>query len=159
MGIFQPKDGRGYFMLPQAPEGAGYYVYGNVDDVPGTGHLGQFAHPAMLLLIFWVERRWQATEARRFGVGNISRANGTKFRPHATHKDELQVDVRAVRLDGKHAGVVWNQAEYDRAATAKLITLFNTHPMVTKVFFNDSRVPGVFPLARHDNHFHVEVRA
>ena len=26
----QPKDKRGYFMLPQAPEGAGYYVYGNV---------------------------------------------------------------------------------------------------------------------------------
>jgi penicillin-insensitive murein endopeptidase len=25
---FQPKDGRGFFMLPQAPEGAGYYVYG-----------------------------------------------------------------------------------------------------------------------------------
>ena len=24
----QPKDSRGYFMLPQAPEGAGYYVYG-----------------------------------------------------------------------------------------------------------------------------------
>ena len=26
----QPKDKRGYFMLPQAPEGAGYYVDGNV---------------------------------------------------------------------------------------------------------------------------------
>jgi murein endopeptidase len=159
MGIFQPKDGRGYFVLPQAPEGAGYYVYGNVDDVPGTGHLGQFAHPAMLSLIFWVESRWQTTEARRFGVGNIGRANGIKFRPHATHKDGLQVDVRALRLDGKHAGVVWSQADYDRAATAKLIALFNAHPMVTKVFFNDRRVPGVFPLPRHDNHFHVEVRA
>lgn len=159
MGIFQPKDDRGYFMLPQAPEGAGYYVYGNIDDVPGTGHLGQFAHPAMLSLIFWVENRWQATEKRRFGVGNISQANGPKFRPHATHKNGLQVDVRAVRLDGKQAGVTWSQADYDRAATAKLIAIFNAHPKVAKVFFNDRRVPGVFPLARHDNHFHVEVRA
>jgi penicillin-insensitive murein endopeptidase len=36
MGKFQPKDERGYFMLPQAPEGAGYYFFGNVKDVPGT---------------------------------------------------------------------------------------------------------------------------
>jgi len=113
----------------------------------------------MLSLIFWVENRWQATEKRRFGVGNISRANGPKFRPHATHKDGLQVDVRAVRLDGKQAGVTWSQADYDRAATAKLIAIFNAHPKVTKVVFNDRQVPGVFPLARHDNHFHVEVRA
>jgi penicillin-insensitive murein endopeptidase len=158
MGIFQPKDGRGYFMLPQAPEGAGYYVYGNVDDVPGTGHLGQFAHPAMLSLIFWVERRWATTDARRFGVGNISLANGGKFRPHASHKDGLQVDVRALRLDGKRAGVEWRQADYDRDATARLIAIFNSHPSVRKVYFNDSKVPGVFPMHRHDNHFHVEVR-
>ena len=26
MEIFQPKDSRGYFMLPQAPEGAGYVL-------------------------------------------------------------------------------------------------------------------------------------
>ncbi|WP_332879094.1 hypothetical protein [Massilia sp. S19_KUP03_FR1] len=159
MGIFQPKDGRGYFMLPQAPEGAGYYGYGNVDDVPGTGHLGQFAHPSLMSLILWVEQRWQATDPRKFGVGNISRAEGVKFRPHAKHKDGLQVDVRAVRSDGKHVGVQWNQADYDRDATARLIAIFNSHALVKKVFFNDRRIPGVFPLQNHDNHFHVEVRA
>lgn len=159
MAIFQPMDGRGYFMLPQAPEEAGYYVYGNVDDVPGTGHLGQFAHPAMLSLIYWVERKWAATDARRFGIGNISVADGAKFRPHATHRDGLQVDVRALRLDGKRAGVKWTQAEYDRSATARLISMFISHPLVNKVFFNDSKLPGVFPLQRHDDHFHVEVRA
>lgn len=98
MGIFQPRDGRGYFTLPQRLEGAGYYVYGNVDHVPGTGHFGQFAHPAMLSLISWVERRWAAASN-------------------------------------------------------------NAHPAVTKILFNDRKVPGVFPLARHEDHFHVGVRA
>lgn len=35
----QPKDSRNYFMLPQAPENAGYYVYGT----PLQGG-GQYAH-------------------------------------------------------------------------------------------------------------------
>lgn len=60
MGIFQPKDNRGYFMLPQAPEGAGYYVYGNVKDVPGKRHLGQFRHPNLMTVILQIERDWQA---------------------------------------------------------------------------------------------------
>lgn len=151
---FQPRDGRGFFMLPQAPEGAGYYVYGT----PGRG-AGQFAHPDLLTLILWVENKWQAAEQRRFGVGNISLANGPEFVPHKSHKNGLQVDIRALRIDGKHAGVAWRSAEYDRAATTRLIALFNTHPSVTKVFFNDRKVPGGFPRPRHDDHFHVEVRA
>jgi len=64
-------------------------------------------------LIYCVENRWQATEKRRFGIGNISRANGVKFRPHSTHMDGLQVDVRALRVDGKQAGMQWSQAAYD----------------------------------------------
>lgn len=153
MGIFQSRDGRGYFMLPQAPEDAGYYVYGT----PPNG-AGQYAHPAMLSLISWAERKWQATDPRKFGVGNISQADGPKFSKHTSHMNGLQVDVRALRLDGKQAGVVWTQAEYDREATARLVAIFNSHPMVKKIYFNDSKVPGVFPLVHHDNHFHVEVR-
>lgn len=72
---------------------------------------------------------------------------------------ELWFRLRALRLDGKHAGVQWNQADYDRAATARLTAIFDSHPLVKKVFFNDAKVPGVFPLRRHDKHFHVEVRA
>jgi penicillin-insensitive murein DD-endopeptidase len=48
----QQKDSRGFFVLPQAPEEGGYYVYGNVGGVPGTGHLAQYAHPNLLSLIF-----------------------------------------------------------------------------------------------------------
>ena len=57
----QSKDARGYFMLPQAPEDAGYYVYGT--PVRGAGQYGQ---PALLSVLFWVEREWQAVDHRKF---------------------------------------------------------------------------------------------
>lgn len=63
----QPRDQLGRYMLPQAPEDAGYYVYGNIGGVPGTGHLAQYAHPNMLSVIFWVEREWQAIDVNRPG--------------------------------------------------------------------------------------------
>lgn len=59
----QPKDTRGYFMLPQAPEDAGYFVYGT----PGQG-AGQYAHPIMMTLIFFIEREWQTIDRRKFGI-------------------------------------------------------------------------------------------
>jgi penicillin-insensitive murein endopeptidase len=92
----QPKDQLGHYMLPQAPEDAGYYVYGNVGNVPGTGHLAQYAHPDMLSVIFWVEREWQAIDDRKFGIGNISLANGVKYE-HATHRKGIEMDIRPER--------------------------------------------------------------
>jgi penicillin-insensitive murein DD-endopeptidase len=150
----QPKDSRGYFMLPQAPEDAGYYVYGTPDHGGG-----QYAHPAMMMLLLFVEREWQAGDRRKFGIGNISLPGGGKFKPHASHKDGLQVDVRPLRKDGACAPVNYFQAGYDRDATERLIGLFQSHPMVMKVYFNDPSIPGVLPLMNHDNHFHVALRA
>jgi murein endopeptidase len=105
----QPKDSRGYFMLPQAPEEAGYYVYGS----PEQG-AGQYAHPATLTLLFFVERDWQAVDSRKFGVGNISLAGGSEFKPHHSHMDGLQVDVRP----------------YERMAPLSLLNIFR--PAMTK---------------------------
>lgn len=68
----QPKDKRGFFILPQAPEDAGYYVYGT----PGRG-AGQFTHPNMMMALMYVGREWQASNKRKFGIGNISLANDT----------------------------------------------------------------------------------
>lgn len=149
----QPTDTRGYFMLPQAPEDAGYYVYGT----PEHG-AGQYAHPVMLTLLFLIEREWQAIDRRKFGIGNISLAGGGKFKPHDSHKDGLQVDVRPLRKDGGQFAVNYFQAGYDQKATGRLIGLFQAHPAVIKVYFNDSAIPGVAPLAGHDNHFHVALR-
>jgi penicillin-insensitive murein endopeptidase len=150
----QPKDTRGYFMLPQAPEDAGYYVYGT----PLQG-AGQYAHPSLMSVLFFIEREWQAIDNRKFGIGNISLAGGGRFRPHAIHKDGLQVDIRPLRKDGAHVPVSYFQAGYDKDATMRLIEIFLGHPAVIKVYFNDSTISGVWPLADHDNHFHVEMRA
>lgn len=141
-------------MLPQAPEDAGYYVYGT----PTQG-AGQYAHPNMMTVLLFVEREWQATNSRKFGVGNISLAGGGTFKPHDSHKNGLQVDVPPLRTDGKHVRVDYFQAAYDKDGTARLIGLFFAHPAVSKVYFNDLRIPGVLPLKSHDDHFHVEIKA
>ena len=151
----QPKDSRGYFMLPQHPEGVGYYVYGT----PRNG-AGQYGHPALLSVLFFVEREWQAIDNRRFGVGNISLADGPTYGKHHSHVNGLQVDVRALRLDGSEdPGTRFQHGIYDRAGTAKLIAIFRSHPSVHQVLFNDTTIPGVMPWDKHDDHFHVGVMA
>lgn len=160
----QPKDSRGYFMLPQAPEDAGYYVYGNLHGVPGTGHLAQYAHPNLLSLIFQVEREWQALCDRKFGIGNISIDGGHEFDRHKTHQKGIEVDCRPVRKDritGQAARCSYRDtAVYDAAATATLIGLFVRHPWVKVVYFNDPAVQKalgarVTSCKGHDDHFHV----
>ena len=87
-------------MLPQAPEGAGYYVYGT----PTKG-ASQYANPKLLTIILAVERAWQLTDARQFGIGNISLAGGIKHPDHDSHMKGLEVDVRPLRKDGRHEAV------------------------------------------------------
>ncbi|UGQ45591.1 penicillin-insensitive murein endopeptidase [Massilia endophytica] len=150
----QPKDARGYFMLPQAPEEAGYYVYGTP-----AGGAGQFAHSALLSMVNFVEREWQATEARKFGVGNISLENGGKYKKHDSHKNGLQIDIRALRKDGQHLAVSRFDHQYDQDSTAKLISIFLAYPSVRLILFNDIAIHGVRPWPGHDDHFHVGLRA
>lgn len=160
----QPKDSRGYFMLPQAPEEAGYYVYGNVGGIPGTGHLAQYAHPFLLSLIFEIEREWQAMDDRKFGIGNISLADGRKYE-HATHQLGIEMDIRPVRKDmmsGQAARCSRFDKVYDREATIRLLRLFLQHPMVSKIFFNDGKVQHalggqVRSMIGHDDHIHIEI--
>lgn len=148
----QPKDTRTYFMLPQASEEAGYYVYGT----PSGGKF-QYAHPSMMTMLLWVEREWAAIDSRKFGIGNISKADGAE-NEHSSHIDGLQVDVRPLRKDGLQLPITWHDHEYDQEATGKLIGVFFSHPWVKKILFNDTRAdPRVWIWVRHDNHFHVEL--
>ena len=102
----QPQDSRRYFMLPQAPEDSGYYVYGT----PGSGAF-QYAHPSMMTVLMFVEREWAAIDNRKFGIGNISLAGGPENDDHASHTDGMQVDVRALRKDGLQLPVTWHQEQ------------------------------------------------
>lgn len=162
----QPKDSRGYFMLPQAPEDAGYYVYGTLHFVPGTGADAQYAHPNLLTVIFTVEREWQAICDRKFGIGNISIDGGKKFDKHRTHQRGIEMDCRPVRKDhvtGQAARCSYHdKAVYDQEATINLIGLFIQHPWVKLVYFNDPAVQKalgatVRSCPGHNDHFHVEL--
>jgi len=148
------KDARGFFKLPQDPEqgGHGYYTYGT----PARG-AGQFAHPKLLSLLNLVEHRWQGMDNRKIGIGNISLADGVKFRPHEGHVSGLDVDIRLIRKDGLQLPVGWNERQYDREATEMLICLFFESNLVKVIYFNDPKIPRVKPRIRHDNHFHVTI--
>lgn len=149
----EPKDSRNYFMLPQAPEDAGYYVYGR----PGRGAF-QYAHPAMMSVIPLLSRQWQAMDKRKFGVGNISLAGGVRSEDHHTHRSGLEVDIRAIRKDGLQLPVSCYAAQYDHDATAALIALFFNYPGSHKsILFNGPNIANVKKWAGHNDHFHLAI--
>jgi len=146
------QDSRGFFTLPQAPEEAGYYTYGT----PGGG-AAQYAHPQMLSFIFLLENRWSMIDERKIGIGNISLANGVAFPPHAGHRDGLEMDVRALRKDGKNVPVRYTDPKYDREATQKLVDMIWQTGLVKRVYFNDAKLSKVQHRDGHDDHLHVDV--
>lgn len=146
------QDSRGFFILPQTPEEAGYYTYGT----PGQGR-SQYADPRLMTLILQIEYRWSAIDNRKFGVGNISLANGIKHPDHKTHRSGLEVDIRPLRRDGKQLPCSCVDSQYDRAATKKLVELFWESGLVRGVLFNDSSIPRFVHAHGHFDHFHVNV--
>ncbi len=153
---FQPMDSRSYFMLPQAPEDAGYYVYGRLKGIPSKG-ASQYAHPSLMTALLRVEREWSHIDDRKFGIGDISLAGGIDHPDHGSHESGLDVDLRPIRKDGQHKPVSWHGKEYDFEATAKLIELFHAYANVKVLYFNDARIPFVVRWPHHDDHFHVTV--
>ncbi|HEY1148751.1 MAG TPA: penicillin-insensitive murein endopeptidase [Pseudoduganella sp.] len=147
-----PTDACGYFLLPQAYEGGGYYVFGT----PDSGR-GQYAHPGLISVLLEVARRWSHIERRKFGIGNISLAGGDKFEPHQSHRSGLEVDIRPMRKDGNRLPCSITSRQYDREATATLIGLFQEQPKVQLILFNDKDIPGVRHAARHSDYFHVQI--
>lgn len=152
MPSYPPRDKRGFFMIPLAFEGGGYYTYGN----PGGGK-SQYAHPTMISMLFRVANAWAHTDPRKFGVGDISLAEGMVHPHHDTHRSGLEVDIRPIRKDGRRDGCWVQSRDYDRDATANLISLFLADASVKLVLFNDRTIRGVRPMSGHDNHFHVKL--
>lgn len=149
-----PQDSRNYFILPQAPEGAGYYTYGT----PGLG-AGQYCHPKTLSFIFLLEHRWSGEDARKIGIDNVSLANGIAFPPHRSHRSGLEIDIRPIRKDGKRLPVRYTDLQYDRDATRKLVLQMWQTGLVKRVAFNDLSIPRVQRMVGHDDHLHVEIIA
>jgi penicillin-insensitive murein endopeptidase len=160
------QDQRGFFYLPQLAADMGYYNYGTprVGDNHGPS---QYAHPKAISVIVRVASHWREIDNRRFGVGNISMANGSPWPDddHQTHRSGLEVDVRPLRRDGREdMGVHWHGTDaYDRAATSRLIRLFLETDDVRRILFNDPQLVARFPgrvqrAPHHDDHLHVDIR-
>jgi murein endopeptidase len=141
----------GFVQLPQNPAGGGYYTYGT----PARG-AGQYGLPDTIDLIRKVATR---QTDQPFGVGNISLADGGRFKPHKTHRDGAGIDIRPMRADAAQVPTDWRRPGYDRAAMQRLIDAFQATGMVRNIWFNDPAIKGVRPLKGHDNHFHVDVRS
>jgi penicillin-insensitive murein endopeptidase len=141
----------GFVQLPQNPTGGGYYTYGT----PTRG-AGQYGLPDTIDLIRKVATR---QTDQPFGVGNISLADGGRFKPHKAHRDGAGIDIRPMRPDAAQVPTDWRRPDYDRAATQRLIDAFRATGIVRNIWFNDPAIKGVRPLKGHDNHFHVDVRS
>lgn len=150
MGNRPTQDSRKFYVLPQGYEGGGYYTYGS----PGNG-ISQYAHPKMISLICLIAARWASLDPRKFGVGDISLANGPRHPDHRSHRSGLEVDIRPIRTDGAQLPCSIQDVAYDRIATAKLIRLFLDTKSVGPLLFNDASISGVRRAPGHNNHFHV----
>ncbi|WP_179119147.1 penicillin-insensitive murein endopeptidase [Massilia sp. KIM] len=140
-------------MIPQAPEGCGYYTYGT----PTEGR-AQYADPRLITLLLAVERAWTEIDKRRFGVGNISKAEGVAY-GHESHKNGLQVDVRPLRKDGRREPVSCAWPQYDREGTRTLVELFRRFsPRPLVILFNDLHIPGVKYWDKHNDHLHIALK-
>lgn len=148
-----PQDSRGYFRLTLCTEEAGFYLYGK----PGTGR-AQYAAPTMLGFLHAVSLQWSRTQSVKFGVGDISLADGATFPPHAAHRNGMQVDIRPLRIDGKQEPVRYDSPDYDREKTQILINIIRKQPEVHRVYFNDPEISGASALKGHDNHIHVGLK-
>jgi murein endopeptidase len=145
--------------------GSGYRHLRGTDPVDGD----DWGSLALISCIETVGRAWEAT-GRRINVNDLSQRPGGRFRPHRSHQNGLDADLRYVRKDGQDAPLDLrrNPELYDPVATQELLRLFLSHCDVN-VFFSDTGRLGfadqdldadrqVLTYAPgHSNHFHLRL--
>ncbi|HEX6094811.1 MAG TPA: 4a-hydroxytetrahydrobiopterin dehydratase [Thermoanaerobaculia bacterium] len=141
----------------QLPQGTSDYLHYSAPE-------RQFGTPKTIAAVVEVARTVHAADPQlTFAVGDISFEDGAVMPPHKAHRRGRNVDVRPIRKDRGNQPTFISAAEYDRAATGRIIAAFLAHPNVLSVLFNDTKIPGVTPdpggAKTHDNHFHVQTKA
>src|ERR1700737_3704468 len=91
------------------------------------------------------------------GSGTSARRGEGISIPHKAHKRGVEADIRPQRKDGGELPTRFDSADYSRARTQALVDVIYANAVlaVNTVFFNDSGVQGVLPLAGHSDHLHV----
>jgi Putative peptidoglycan binding domain/Penicillin-insensitive murein endopeptidase len=148
-------DTRGiYQQLPEA--GAGFYSYAQY-------RTKQFGAAATLRALEAIAAEWNKKypNGPRIGIGNISLESGGPMKPHVSHRNGYDVDLRLVRKDQQETGLTFRDANYSRERTQDLVDFVRSNSVlnVRTILFNDPNVKGVSPWKGHDDHLHVSFLA
>jgi RHS repeat-associated protein len=138
-------------LLPD--EGDGYYTYSDEENRYGS-------YQTIDRLIELGEK-WESNNiGYPIGIGDISTEFYGPTPGHSSHMFGVDIDIRPFRLDGARAplDISTNPELYDADRTASLVRLLLQDPNVVTIFFNDTNMPSVTPLAGHSNHMHVRYR-
>lgn len=148
---------RGYIQLDAG--GAGYRSVG-----VGSRRWGS---PAMVYGLMRAASRW-SEGGPRLSIGDMSLEEGgaiwerdlegKRVMAHKGHQDGLDVDVRALRHDGREEKVAIHEPAYDRDLTQQAIDLLRQELRVEAVYFDDRAIQGTVPSPSHSDHFHLRVR-
>jgi peptidoglycan hydrolase-like protein with peptidoglycan-binding domain len=140
-----------FVQLPQK-SGLGYYTYSNAMRQFGTDK-------AIKTVADIAERFGGSLGDALLGIGDISFFDGAIMRPHHTHRDGREIDIRPLRKDKRSLPVTIFDPHYSRDLTKLLVEKLVAHRDVKGVLFNDSQIKGVKPWPGHDNHLHVHIQA
>jgi len=142
---------QGYSLLPQAC-GHGYYSYSAMTQQYGTS--------ATVAAVVRICQKFIKTYPDlQVGIGDMSFANGAEMKPHKTHRNGRNIDIRPLRNDGRMLPVsISDSQNYSRNRTKALVELIRADPNFKSVLFNDSAIGGVTYWDGHDNHLHVSMK-
>jgi hypothetical protein len=140
----------GYCLLPQA-SGNGYYPYSSMDRQYGTSS-------TIAALIRVCQKFVKKYPGLQVGIGDMSLASGAEMKPHKTHRNGRNADIRPMRQDGKMLAVSISDAQYSRERTKTLVEIIQADINYKSILFNDSAITGVTHWEGHDNHLHVSMR-
>ncbi len=141
----------GYALLPQV-SGNGYYSYSPMERQYGT--------PAAIAAFIRICKAFAKKYPQlQVGIGDMSFADGSQMKPHKTHRNGRNADIRPLRKDGAHAPVDRNDTvNYSREYTTALVEIIRADINFKSVLFNDSTITGVTHCNGHDNHLHVSMK-
>ncbi|HEX8852475.1 MAG TPA: penicillin-insensitive murein endopeptidase, partial [Pyrinomonadaceae bacterium] len=138
-----PAEGRGYKTYNREPGGA-----------------DQFGRAATIRNIQAIAETWADRRQDNIPiyVGDISLRGGGPFKPHSSHKDGRDVDLRPFKHKGVEGPTQVGAVDYDHALTRELVLLIRELFPNVVILFNDpvlikDRLTKHF--AGHHNHLHV----
>ena len=140
----------GYILLPQV-SGNGYYSYSPLPSQYGTA-------ATIASLVRCCRKFAEKYPGVPVGIGDMSLSNGGEMKPHKTHRNGRNADIRPLRQDGKMSPVAIGDAQYSRERTEALVKILRADLNLKSILFNDTAIAGVTHFEGHHNHLHISFR-